>query len=259
MIKRKPKIKLYLRFLIYSGLLIILLVAWENAANNSNFRLLLSSPSLILAYFIENTSVLLSAAYATFFESLMGLLLSVIVSFGIMIICFYIPKLMEFVLPIMITSQVIPLITLAPLFILIFGIGYTSKIMMAALICFFPIFINFANGARLISQNIHELMYIYNASKTQMIFKVYFPLSLPQIMSGLKIAATLAVIGAIVAEFNGTEIGLGKNLFLSAKRLEPELMMSSLILSAFLGGLLYLTISFIEHIYGKWYLKNDFY
>lgn len=232
------------------------MVTWENAAKSSDFRLLLSSPSLIVSYFVDNISALFSATYATLYESIMGLLLAVAVSFGIMIICFYIPKLMEFVLPIMITSQVIPLITLAPLFILIFGIGYMSKIMMAALICFFPIFINFANGARLISKNIHELMYIYNASKTQMIFRVYFPLSMPQIMSGLKVAATLAVIGAIVAEFNGTEIGLGKNLFLAAKRLEPELMMSSLLLSALLGGLLYLSIYLIEFIFGKWYLKN---
>lgn len=250
------KLKSYSRYFIYLGIILILILLWENAANNSNFRLLLSSPGLIASYFAANLSALSSATWATLYESLMGLLLAVAVSFGIMIICFYIPKLMEFVLPIMITSQVIPLITLAPLFILIFGIGYTSKIMMAALICFFPVFINFANGARLISRNIHELMYIYNASKTQMIFRVYFPLSMPQIMAGLKVAATLAVIGAIVAEFNGTEIGLGKNLFLAAKRLEPELMMSSLLLSALLGGFLYLSIYLIEYIFGKWYLKN---
>ena len=78
---------------------------------------------------------------------------------------------------------------------------------------------------------------------------------MPQIMAGLKVAATLAVIGAIVAEFNGTEIGLGKNLFLAAKRIEPELMMSSLLLSALLGGFLYLSIYLIEYIFGKWYLK----
>ena len=250
------KTKSYWRYIIYISMLLVLILSWENAANNSNFRLLLSSPSLIVNYFSSNFIPLVTATYATFYESVMGLLLAIAFSFGIMIICFYIPKLMEFVLPIMITSQVIPLITLAPLFILVFGIGYTSKIMMAALICFFPIFINFANGARLISKNIHELMYIYNASKTQMVFRVYFPLSVPQIMSGLKIAATLAVIGAIVAEFNGTEIGLGKNLFLAAKRLEPELMMSSLFLSAFLGGILYLSIYFIEYFFGKWYLKK---
>ena len=84
---------------------------------------------------------------------------------------------------------------------------------------------------------------------------VYFPLSIPNIMAGLKVAAALSVIGAIVGEFNGTKIGLGKNLFLAAKRLEPELMMSSLILSTILGGLMFLVIYLIELKIGKWYLK----
>src|SRR5690606_6580259 len=142
-----------------------------------------------------------------------------------MILCFYKPKLMDFVLPIMVTSQVIPLIVLAPFFIFLLGIGLGSKIAMAALMCFFPIFVNFALGYKAMSQNIHELMHIYNADTWTRIRNVYFPLAMPSIMAGLKISATLAVIGAIVAEFNGAEIGLGKNLFLAAKRLEPDLMM----------------------------------
>ena len=72
-------------------------------------------------------------------------------------------------------------------------------------------------------------------------------------MAGLKISATLAVIGAIVAEFNGAEVGLGKNLYLAAKRLEPDMMMNSLLLSTLLGGVVYLCISMIENKLGKWY------
>jgi len=245
----------YIRFGIYAAFILLILFAWQEAAKNTNFRILLSSPELIMAYLLEHHVFLLKATLATLYESVAGLAIATIFSFAIMIICFYIPRFMEFILPIMVTSQVIPLITLAPLFILIFGIGYESKIMMAALICFFPIFINFANGVKMIPRNIMELMFIYNATKTQLITRVYFPLSLPFIMTGLKVAATLSVIGAIVAEFNGTEIGLGKNLFLAAKRLEPELMMNSLFLSALLGGFLYISIYLIEKRFGKWYLK----
>jgi len=72
-------------------------------------------------------------------------------------------------------------------------------------------------------------------------------------MAGLKVSATLAVIGAIVAEFVGAPIGLGKNLFLSAKRLEPELMMASLLLSTSIGLLLYMSIQMIENKFGRWY------
>lgn len=243
------------RLVIYISLIITFLFFWEFSAQNNTVRVLVSAPSLITEYFGKEAYSLLESTWATFFEALVGLILATIFSLGVMVLCFYYPRLMEIVLPVMVVSQVIPLITLAPLFIILFGAGLTAKIMMAALLCFFPIFVNFANGVKLINSNIHELLYIYNATTTTKIRRVFFPLSLPNIMTGLKIAATLAVIGAIVAEFNGAEIGLGKNLFLAAKRLEPELMMCSLFLSAILGGVMYLFIYFIEKKLGKWYLQ----
>jgi NitT/TauT family transport system permease protein len=159
---------------------------------------------------------------------------------------------MDYILPIMITSQVIPLIVLAPFFIVLMGIGLSSKIAMAALISFFPIFINFAQGYKSISKNIHELMMVYQAPLKFRIKNVYFPLSMPSILAGLKISANLAVIGAIVAEFSGAENGLGKNLYISAIRLEPELMMSSLFLSMFIGIFFYSLFVIIERRIVRW-------
>lgn len=226
---------------------VLLLIAWQYfGSTNQTARLLLSSPSLVVEYFGENYASLLQATQTTLIEAVSGLLIATVFSFGVMILCFYKPKLMDFVLPIMITSQVIPLIVLAPFFIILMGIGLGSKIAMAALMCFFPIFVNFAQGYKAISQNIHELMHIYNADTWTRIRNVYFPLSMPSIMAGLKISATLAVIGAIVAEFSGAEIGLGRNLYISAIRLEPEMMMSSLILSSLLGLAFFGLIKLIE-------------
>ena len=239
--------------ILYILLSLALLVAWQYfGSTNQTVRLLLSSPSLVINYFDSNYTMLLQATQTTLFEAVTGLLIATVFSFGVMILCFYFPKLMDFVLPIMVASQVVPLIVLAPFFIILLGIGLGSKIAMAALMCFFPIFVNFAQGYKAISQNIHELMHIYNASTWTRIRQVYFPLSMPSIMAGLKISATLAVIGAIVAEMTGAEKGLGKNLFLSAIRLEPDLMMSSLILSASLGALLFCSIIIIEKKFTRW-------
>jgi ABC-type nitrate/sulfonate/bicarbonate transport system permease component len=240
--------------ILYILLSAVLLMAWQCFGSNSQTgRLLLSSPSLVVQYVGENHDALLQATQTTLIEAVAGLLIAIVFSFGVMILCFYKPKLMDFVLPIMITSQVVPLIVLAPFFIILMGVGLGSKIAMAALMCFFPIFVNFAQGYKAISPNIHELMHIYNAGTWTRIREVYFPLSMPSIMAGLKISATLAVIGAIVSEFNGAEIGLGKNLYLAAKRLEPDMMMSSLLLSTLLGAVVYLCISVIENKLGKWY------
>lgn len=254
--RKQNRKKLYSRIAVYTVLLAGLLIYWEHSAGNSNkVRLLLSSPSLVYGYFIENYALLLEATLTTFYEAFSGLLIATAFALGTMVVCLYFPRLMDYVLPIMISSQVIPLITLAPFFIMVFGIGLGSKITMAALISFFPVFVNFASGVKLIPKNVTELMDINNATTTQKIRLVYFPQSMPHIFAGLKVAATLSVIGAIVAEFSGAKVGIGKNLFLAAMRLEPELMMNSLVLSGLLGGFMYGFIYFIEKKLGEWYIK----
>lgn len=233
---------------------IIVIVAWQYFASTyGSVRLYISSPLLIVNYFRENWSGLIHSLLITSFEAVVGLLIATLFSFAVMCVGFAKPKFLEFILPIMITSQVIPIIVLAPFFIILFGIGLTSKVFMAAVISFFAIFISFVQGYKAISPNIHELMAIYNAPLSFRIQRVYFPLAMPSIMSGLKVSATLAVIGAIVAEFTGAKIGLGKNLFVSAIRLEPDLMMASLILAALLGLGLYGIINYIDKKYGYWY------
>lgn len=244
------------RWVVYLIMIILLGFFWESSASSNQItRLLISSPSLIVKYFAERGSILMEATLITGLEALSGLVFATIFSFGTMIICLIWPSIMKYLIPIMVTSQVIPLIALAPFFVILLGIGIAPKIVMAALMCFFPIFVNFAQGFQSINPNVLELMHIYNAPLGFKIRKVYFPLSMSSIMAGLKISATLAVIGAIVAEFNGADVGLGKNLFLAAKRLEPELMMCSLLLSFLLGEILYWIIGGIEIWKGKWYLK----
>lgn len=231
----------------YILLSVLLLALWQYfSSHNQTVRLLISSPTLVIQYFGENMRELLVATRTTLIEAVAGLVIATVFSFTIMILCFYKPKFMDYILPLMVTSQVVPLIVLAPFFIILLGVGLSSKIAMASIMCFFPIFVNFAQGYKSISNNIHELMHIYNAPLLFRIKNVYFPLSMSSIIAGLKVSATLAVIGAIVAEFTGSENGLGKNLFLSAIRLEPELMMTSLILSALLGGAIFGVIILIE-------------
>lgn len=243
-----------IRNLKYLFLGIIVIILWEYFASTyGSVRLYISSPTLVVSYFVENWATLLKAFFVTSIEAIAGLVLATLFSFAIMCIGFAKPKFLEFILPIMVTSQVIPIIVLAPFFIILFGIGLTSKVVMAAVISFFAIFISFVQGYKAISPNIHELMAIYNAPLGFRIKNVYFPLAMPSIMSGLKVSATLAVIGAIVAEFTGAKVGIGKNLFVSAIRLEPDLMMASLILAALLGLVLYGIINYIDKKYGFWY------
>jgi NitT/TauT family transport system permease protein len=247
------RIDKFKNWIIYFLLLVVIVYLWQHyGQNNDKLRLMISTPYLIFKYFRENYLQLLIATKATMSAAVIGLVIATSFSFIMMIICFSVPKFMNFVMPLMITTQVVPLIVLAPFFIILLGPNISSKIAMAAVISFFPVFINFAQGFESINKVIHEFMYIQNASLFFRIFKVYFPLSLSNIFAGLKVSATLSIIGAIVAEFSGANVGLGKNLFISALRLEPELMMCSLFLSTLAGLLLFYIIRGIEISLTKW-------
>ncbi len=244
--------------ILYTIITLLLLLCWQFATfENNNLKLLISNPSQSFQYFQSHSSLIFESVGFTAYESLSGFLIAILFSFVLVFICLLNRKLFEFVLPIMIVSQVIPIVTLAPLFIVLLGIGLKSKIAMASLMCFFPIFVNLATGVNSIEKNYHNLFNIYNASPSVKIKRLYFPLATPYIFSGLKVSSTLAVVGAIVAEFNGAEVGLGKNLFLAAKRLDAELMINSIFFGCLLGGLFYIIVFLIEKRIGKWYINNQ--
>lgn len=111
--------------------------------------------------------------------------------------------------PLIVASQAIPIVAIAPLLTIWFGYGLTPKIVTSILIVFFPILINVATGLRSIEPNLHDLMRSLQANRRQMFTKLEFPAALPLILSGLKVGATLSVIGAIVGEFVNSDKGLG--------------------------------------------------
>jgi len=242
---------------IYISIILGIIFLWEQLGENfGRFRMLLSSPSRCVSYFGDNYSMLFSATATTFLEAFLGLVLATILAFLLMIVCFRNNAFYQIILPIIIASQVIPVIVLAPFFIIILGLGLTSKVLMAALISFYPIFLSFSTGYNSINKSVHELMEIYNADINFKIFKVYFLLALPNIFSGIKVAVTLSIIGAIVAEMVGSEKGLGLNFLKTQFRTEPELLIWSVLGSALIGGILFGLVIILERKLGFWYLHN---
>jgi ABC-type nitrate/sulfonate/bicarbonate transport system permease component len=216
-------------------------------------KFFISSPLTTIVYINANYSQLLEAFMITFLESISWIIWATILTFLIMIPLFYYPKITNILLPIAILSQIIPIITIAPLFIILFWIGIISKIAMSILICFFPVFIWFLDWINAINKNIIHLTELYWAKKYDLIKMIYIPLSLPYIFTGLKVAATLSVIWAVVAEFTWAEIWLWKNLYLASRRLDAEMMISSIFLTSIIWMMMYLIVYLIEKlIIGKW-------
>jgi NitT/TauT family transport system permease protein len=238
----------------YCSCLLLLIIAWEIVGGRyPTVRLFVSTPTHVADFLKESHNDLLFATYRTFTESLLGFTAATACAFVTMTMCIIAPAILRLVLPAMIIFQVIPLITVAPLLIIVMGPGIGPVVVMSTLLSYFPIFVSFAKGVRQIDPAILEYLTLNRASLWDKLRLAYYPLSLPQIFAGLRVGATLSVIGAIVAEFSGIPVGLGRNLYVSALRIEPELMVSTLAMSSLLGGALYGLVSLVERRFAYWY------
>jgi len=231
---------------------IAVLGLWElivRAAHVPNY--LLPPPSAIFMEIVKTILPLLKDTAVTMLESVLGFVVGSGLAVGVSVI-FTHSKLMErSFYPYAIALKTIPIIAIAPLLILWFGNGIPAKIVMAALICFFPVIVNTTKGLQSVSPAALDLFGSLSASRWQMLWKLRFPMALPYIFSALKISATLAVIGAIVGEMAGANVGLGYVVLVASYRLETPMLFGAII-AASVGGILFFgLISLIE----KWSIR----
>jgi NitT/TauT family transport system permease protein len=150
--------------------------------------------------------------------------------------------------PYIVAWQSVPVVALAPLMIIWFGTGYLSKILVAAMISFFPVLINAVVGFRAIERKYLRLMASLNASRSDVFFKIEIPRALPTLFAGFRIAAPLAVVGAVVGEFLGASRGLGFLIRISQGLLDTPLMFVALITLVVIGILFYLVFVMLEKL-----------
>jgi len=240
-----------------ASIAVAILLGWEILGESStSVRLLLSSPVRTVSYVIGHFGEAGQSFLYTGMESLLGLAVATAFALAFGAVCVYHPRIGSISFPLLVASQVIPLVCLAPMIILVFGPGPSGKVFLSALIGFFPILTNVVSGIRSVPSASQEVMRLMAAPKAQVIRHVVIPHCMDHFFAGMRIAAPLSVIGAIVAEFNGADIGVGKDIFISAKRLEPELMMSGIAAGAILSGLIYGLVLLLERRLGPWYWER---
>jgi NitT/TauT family transport system permease protein len=146
-----------------------------------------------------------------------------------------------------VVSQTVPLVAIAPLLVLWFGNGLLSRAAISTLFTFFPVLVNSVRGLRLTDQATLDLLQSYGASRRQLFWTLRVPQCLPFLFTGLKIGATLSVIGAIVGEFAGASAGLGYLITISTYYLETDLTFAAVSVASLLGVGLYLALLALEH------------
>jgi len=215
-------------------------------------RIVLPGPFDILHASVNNWSILLKETWPTFLESVLGFALAVVIGIPVAV-CVANSRVLNLTLyPILIATQSIPKVAVAPIILVWFGLGLQSKLVIAFLVAFFPIVVDTATGMRATPAGLLELARSLRASSLQIFLKVQFPAALPFIFAGAKVAVTLAVVGAVIGEFVGSLNGLGNLLLTANSQLDSPLAWAALIWLSALGILLFAAVVVVERLVMPW-------
>jgi NitT/TauT family transport system permease protein len=232
---------------------IVLLLLWEIAVNLFAIpHYLLPSPGDIIAEIRTEWGDLLVDLGWTMLEAVGGFLIGSGLAFISAILFVHFRLIERSLYPWAVVLQTLPIVAVAPLFSMWLGYGVSHKIAIATLVSYFPVLVNATRGLRAVSPQALELMQILSASKADVFFRLRLPSSWPYVFTGLKISSTLAVIGAIVAEFTGASAGIGYVVYISAYRLDTRMIFAGITFSSIAGIIFFQTIVLLERMLLRW-------
>jgi NitT/TauT family transport system permease protein len=231
----------------------IIFALWELAVRALSIPdYILPSPSVIVTKIVVSWHLLLTNAFVTFQEILLGFGLSVLIAIPLAIAVVYSRIFERVAFPFMVSLQTIPKVALAPILVMWLGYGILPKVMVAFLISFFPIVINSVIGMRSAEKEMIYLVQSMGASELTTFLKIRLPKALPSIFGGLKVGMGQAVVGATVGEFIAAEQGLGYLQLISQVRLDTPLLFAAVVVLSLLGVLLFNVVAWVERIALPW-------
>jgi putative hydroxymethylpyrimidine transport system permease protein len=241
------------------AVILILLGAWEiaarwdlisNALNIQDF--LVPAPSDIAQSLWRDRSLLADDSWVTLREVLLGFLCALAAGLAFAIILHLSDTLRRAFYPLLVASQTIPPVAIAPILVVWFGFGLGPKVLLVALVCFFPVTVNTLDGLRSVDPQLITMMRTLGAGRGQILGRVELPSALPFFFSGTKIAIAVAVIGAVFAEWAGAASGLGHQILIASSNLLTARMFAAITLLSVMAILLFALVSIIERRVVTW-------
>lgn len=234
-------------------LIAAILLTWEISVRITNApKWLVPAPSDVLRSLVEDRDILLPNALVTFSEVLIGFACAVGAGVGLGIAVFRSRTLDRALYPIIIASQTVPIPALAPLLLIWFGYGLLPKVLVTALVGFFPIVVNTVEGLRSTDRDVVNLLRSFGASPGKVFRLAEFPSSLPSIFAGAKIAVAICVIGAVFGELVGAKAGLGYLMTRAIAQFETPRLVAAIVLLSIMGTGLFGIIGLIERVVLPW-------
>jgi NitT/TauT family transport system permease protein len=241
------------RLAVPAGIFAVCLLVWQLiCVSTEPPAWKLPSPTRVAEYLVNNRVLVLKYGWQTFYKTCLALGAGILFSVGLALIVFCVPRLRRVVEGSLVVFKVIPLLAFAPYIIIAFGNGAIGHILMAAALSFFPLALTLLEGISRVSVEDRDLMYVLGASRWQIIKKVVIGRTVPFFFVGLKTAATLSLVGAIIAEMFNPSNGLGYGIFTSAVNTYTDQLLGLVIVAAAMGMMIYLMIEILRKIICWW-------
>ncbi len=229
-----------------------MLVLWEIAVDVAKIpSYVLPAPTDIWASIVKHWESLLLHSWVTLLETLAGFGLSLAIGIPSAFLIVYSRIFDRVLYPILIASQAVPKVALAPILLVALGYSILPKVIVAFLIAFFPVVVNTVTGLASVDRDTLNLMHSMGASKLDVFLKVRFPHAVPSMIAGFKVAIALAVVGAVVGEFVGSRSGLGYYMLLATGNFDTPLVFACVVFLTLMGIVLFYTVGLLEIVFAR--------
>ena len=236
------------------GSLLVCVLLWDLAVRFLGVpAYLVPSPAAVAEVLHARFGYLVGHAWVTALETVLGFGFSVLIGVPLALAIVSSRFVEKSIYPILVLSQAVPKVALAPLLLVWIGFGIETKVVVAVLIAFFPIVISMVVGLRGVPEEMLDLGRSMGLSPMRMFAKIRLPHALPSLFGGLKVAITLAVVGAVVGEFVGADRGLGYVILLASGQLQMDLMFAAIVLLVVVGVALFATVQLVERAMIPWH------
>lgn len=233
-------------------------VIWEIYVRLSGISpLMLPAPSRVLEQIALNRALLWDNTLPTIKATLAGFTLSLVVAFVLSIVLDFMPRVRRALFPIFVVSQTLPLVAIAPLVVLWFGFDLTPKILLVALVTFFPMLVALVDGYESTDPEIEDLLRSMGASRRVVFRAARLPSAMPYFFAGLRISITYAVVAAIFAEYVGARAGLGIVILNAKNSFRPDLVLAAVVISSALTLVLFAITATLQRVVLRWRNVGD--
>jgi putative hydroxymethylpyrimidine transport system permease protein len=213
---------------------------------------LFPAPSAVASSLADDAGLLGQATLVTLGEIVLGFLLAVAVAVVIAVVLHFSAALRRALLPILVLSQTVPTVLLAPILVILLGYGIQPKLVVVAVVCFFPVVVNTVDGLRSADQELVRMMRTLHGGRLAIFRRVELPGALPAIFSGARVAATYAAVGAVFGEWAGSSAGLGFVILQAQPALETARIFAAVLVLSALALALYALVTFAERLLVPW-------